>query len=333
MQVKTKLITAGSIVLLSAIFLVFHLVYFRAPEREAGVERFVIAVSQNEFSIVAGRLKKEGFIRSITALNIARRLYGGSIEPGGYKLSKSMNAWEIARTISERPYMRWVTFPEGIRKEQMALILAEEFSWSDEDVKKWITEDTVQAPDYIEGVYFPDTYLISEEEDPQTIARRLRNKFEEKFQEFSKLAEDKNIRWTTLLKIASIVEREASGKTDMPLIAGIIWNRLENDMRLEVDATLQYARDSILFESNFEKDFVWWKPLSSDDRQLDSPFNTYKRKGLPPHPISNPGVSSIEASLNPRKTDCLFYLHDADKITHCSLTFDEHKRNIEKYLR
>src|SRR3989344_80050 len=167
MQIKTKLIVAGSIILLSAIFLVFHLVYFRAPEREAGLKRFVIAVSQNEFSIVAGRLKKEGFIRSITALNIARRLYGGSIEPGGYKLSRAMNAWEIARTISERPYMRWVTFPEGIRKEQMALILAEEFSWSDEDVKKWITEDTVQAPDYIEGVYFPDTHLISEEEDPQ----------------------------------------------------------------------------------------------------------------------------------------------------------------------
>src|SRR3989344_4527675 len=105
MQVKTKLITAGSIVLLSAIFLVFHLVYFRAPEREAGVERFVIAVSQNEFAAVVNRLKKEGFIRSITALNIPR----GSGKnkwlcswrrnfPGATKTSKSGSR----RTLSKR---------------------------------------------------------------------------------------------------------------------------------------------------------------------------------------------------------------------------------------
>ncbi|MFH1565593.1 MAG: endolytic transglycosylase MltG [bacterium] len=112
----------------------------------------------------------------------------------------------------------------------------------------------------------------------------------------------------------------------MPLIAGILWNRLLKEMKLEIDATVQYARGKT------EKG--WWTPIkASDITEIDSPYNTYKYKGLPPHPISNPGINAIEAVLNPIETDCLYYLHDDNREIHCAKTFEEHKANIEKYLK
>ena len=131
--------------------------------------------------------------------------------------------------------------------------------------------------------------------------------------------------WTTGLRLASVVQREAAGKEDMPLVAGILWNRLLKGMKLEVDSTVQYARG--------KTDKCWWAPIKPGDiTEIDSPYNTYKYKGLPPHPIDNPGIDAIEAVLNPTETDCLYYLHDNNGQIHCAKTYEEHKANIEKYL-
>jgi UPF0755 protein len=121
------------------------------------------------------------------------------------------------------------------------------------------------------------------------------------------------------------VQREAANKDDMPLIAGIFWNRLLSDMRLEADSTLQYARGNT--------GAGWWAPISVADKQLNSPYNTYRNAGLPPHPISNPGSEAIAAVLSPSKTKCLYYLHGNDKNIHCAQTYAEHLKNIDKYLR
>ena len=77
----------------------------------------------------------------------------------------------------------------------------------------------------------------------------------------------------------------------------------------------------------------WWAPLASGDRDIDSPYNTYRYAGLPPRPIANPGIEAIRAALYPATTKCLFYLHDANREIHCATTFEEHKQNIEKYLK
>jgi UPF0755 protein len=122
------------------------------------------------------------------------------------------------------------------------------------------------------------------------------------------------------------VQREAANEADMPLIAGIIWNRLLNDppMKLEIDATVQYA----LGESE-----NWWPRIKPADYKTDSAYNTYLHTGLPPHPICNPGLDAIHAALNPDETDCLYYLHDSNGQIHCAKTYEEHKLNIEKYLK
>jgi UPF0755 protein len=135
-----------------------------------------------------------------------------------------------------------------------------------------------------------------------------------------------NTSYATGIKLASIIQREAAGKDDMPLIAGIMWNRLNSDMNLEIDATVQYARG--------KTDTGWWAPVTADDiRNIDSPYNTYKNKGLPPYPIGNPGLDAIEATLHPAETECLYYIHDNNRQIHCAKTLEEHQANIDEYLK
>lgn len=118
--------------------------------------------------------------------------------------------------------------------------------------------------------------------------------------------------------IASLLEREARDFTDMREISGVIWNRLFINMPLQLDATLQYAKGSRANETK------WWPVPVPADKYIDSPYNTYKYKGLPPDPIANPSTESILAALNPISTECLFYFHDNSANFHCSETYEEH---------
>lgn len=318
---KRTIATITTIILLTVVAVFFYLIFFQTTELTTEIERFVVPL--NSSKSVSSLLKENGFIKNTLAFGIASSLRGG-IEEGGYKISKGMTIWQITGVLSEDPYMKWVVIPEGLRKEEIADIIATSLGWSAEEKEKWITTYTSMDFDHTEGVYFPDTYLIPVDEAPLDVAKRLQTKFNEKFAPLAKEAVTENIRWTTLLKLASIVQREANGKEDMPLVAGILWNRLLKNMRLEVDATLQYVRG--------DKGNGWWAPVSKEDKQIDSPYNTYKYSGLPPHPISNPGLEAIKASLHPASTTCLFYLHDKSGDIHCSDTYEEHLQNIDQHL-
>ena len=210
----------------------------------------------------------------------------------------------------------------GIKISELQLNVEPE---SSSQKKKFITVDTTAKSDYTEGVYFPNTYLIPVTESTTDVAARLISKFNENFADYLPQFNAENIKWTTALTMASIVQREAAGSTDMPLIAGILWNRLNQGMSLDVDSTLQYVRGDV--------GKGWWAPISVADKKTDSPYNTYMNKGLPPHPISNPGIAAIDATLNPEKTDCLYYLHDSNHVIHCAATYDEHLQNIQTYLK
>ena len=321
--IRTIAILVGVAIATGAIFL--YLNTFGAPAKTAEIEAFVVALNTDQSTVVE-KLKSEGFIKNARAFGFAFRWAGGdTIASGGYSLSKAMNVWQAADALTRGPSLKWVVIPEGLRKEETAGILAKELGWSDEEKEKWITVYTDSETDYVEGVYFPDTYLIPTDEPPLEVAKRLRARFEEKFAPYAKGALEQNIRWPTLLKLASIVQREAAGREDMPQIAGILWNRLLAGMRLEVDATLQYARG--------DTGSGWWAPITPKDKQLDSPYNTYRHEGLPPHPIASPGIDAISAVLHPKETKCLYYLHDDSGMIHCAETYGEHLENIEQYLR
>ena len=306
---------------------------FGAPQKSAEPERFIIGLGLGQ-SATMEKLQSDGFIKNQFAFKLALFIKGGDkVKPGGYQISKSMNAWTLAKVLTAEPYMKWVIIPEGRRKEQIVDLLAENLGWSDTIKEKWVSVDTAEKSDYLEGVYFPDTYLIPIDEPPLNVANRLINRFNEKFAPLLAEAQKQNVKWTTAVKIASLIERETGGKEDMPLISGIIWNRLLKNMKLDIDATVQYARDTLLYADSPETIVAWWAPITPEDKAIDSKYNTYKYTGLPPRPISNPGLDSLNAVLYPEKTDCFYYLHGADKKIHCAKTYEEHKDNIEKYLK
>jgi UPF0755 protein len=329
-----NLLWATIIGIVLAIIAVFvYVVFFQTAQKNSELEQFTIPNTTVDDSYeIAGLLKEKGFVKSSLAFRIAFSGLSGitsrcvdCIESGAYKISKSMSAYDIANIIKKGPYMEWVTIQEGLRKEEIADILAYTFLWTFEEKDKWINTYTALDYDHTEGVYFPDTYLIPVNEAPLDVAKRLRAKFEEKFAPYAKEAVKQNIKWTTVIKLASIVQREAANKNDMPLVAGILWNRLFKNMRLEVDSTLQYVRGDI--------GKGWWAPITVVDKQIDSSYNTYKNAGLPPHPISNPGIEAIKASLYPATTTCLYYLHDSAGVIHCSDTYEGHLENIKNYLK
>lgn len=352
---KVLIAIAVSLLIVAVVIgLVIYNSYFGAPQANAEPGQVTVPLGSGDFIQLSELLKEKGFIKSETGFKLAYFKTMGigltattcvdCYAPGAYKLSKSMTAWELANMIKKGPYMKWVVIPEGLRKEQIVEILADPLSlnWSEKQKSDWITNFTAMQYDYIEGVYFPETYLIPVDETPLNVANRLRAKFNEKFEPYAKEALAQNIKWDTLLKIASIVQREAAGKDDMPLVAGILWNRLLKGMKLETDATIQYIRDDVIHygkarfdtqPTTYTSDGDWWTPIKVADMDIASPYNTYRNKGLPPHPISNPGLDAINAVLHSTETECLYYLHDSARQIHCAKTYEDHQQNISAYLK
>ena len=286
-----------------------------------GTDQFTVSLSDTPDTI-ATNLLNGGYIKD--ASSFTSLIGSKTISPGAFKISNKMTPVQLLQVLSGKPYMKWVVIPPGLRKEEIAALLASNLGWTKTQTQEWITKDTTTKPEYTEGVYAPDTYLIPVAEAPKDTATRLIAKFNEKFSPYLSQFSAEDVKWTSAITLASIVQREAANTSDMPLIAGILWNRLNQGMALDVDSTLQYARGNI---GN-----GWWAPITVADKKIDSPYNTYTHTGLPPHPICNPSMAAIAAVLKPATTDCLYYLHDKNHVTHCAVTYAEHQANIATYL-
>lgn len=322
-----KLLAVFITLLLLVSLSIIWFTYFDSPGGSTQTQVFVIPQDETDFDI-AKELKKKGLIKNTAGLNFLMDTFalGKYTAPGGYKLSQNMNAWQAMKKITSKEDLTWVTISFCPRKEQVGEKLAKALNWSSDALEKWNTDYTNTKPEYFEGVYYPDTYLIPRDENGAQIANRFINRFNEKFAPFSVEANEKNIKWTTVLKVASLIAREAGGKEDMKIISGVIWNRLNANMLLQIDATMQYTLGK-------QSDGSWWGGISLEQKRSNSPYNSYRTKGLPPTPICSPNTDAIDAALNPEETDCLFYLHDNSKQIHCAKTYTEHKANIEKYLK
>lgn len=249
----------------------------------------------------------------------------GDVAAGGYMLPAGVNLWQACGILAGPPDLLWLIVPEGLRKEEIAGLAAMVFGWDSAQEDQFLSPSFVTPFGLNDGWYFPDSYLVPRGDSPDQVARRMRDRFNERFGILYPQFLHENIANDKALVFASIIQREAASPDDMPLIAGILWNRLRAGMRLECDATLQYAKKR-------ELNSRWWLPVAPEDKAEDSLFNTYRHKGLPPSPICNPGVAALQAVLHPMTTECFFYLHAGGK-THCSVDYDEHRANIERYLR
>ena len=218
------------------------------------------------------------------------------------------------------PSVKYVKVTEGMRKEEITTLMSDTFQWENNDLEAFTGYDQYRDKKF-EGKYFPDVYLVPRNISGQELKTVMNQRFIKKTKNVpNALATTTN----ATLVIASIIQREAAGKNDMNLISGIISNRLKRNMNLQMDATLQYAKGN---EEN-----GWWPNVTPADKKIDSPYNTYKNKGLPPTPIANPGLAALSAALNPQKTNFLYYFHKNGTI-YASATYAEHKRKINLYLK
>lgn len=284
-----------------------------------------VVITKGMTPLEIGRvLEEKGLIRSAYGFALCTKLQGTSrrLIPGEYRLSPTMSLWHIARVIaSGERVARRVTIPEGHTIQQIAeLFSAKGLVDKDEFIatakaqgKRFSDVLPLIASDNLEGYLFPDTYQASKGDDEARIISMMLENFFKRFRA-AKLPDPPGPEYSDYdcLKIASMVEREAKLPSERPVIAGVIYNRLAASKKLQIDATVQYAlgkhKAKLLYE----------------DTLVDSPYNTYLHPGLPPTPVSNPGIASIRAAYQPADTDYLYYFALKDGSHHFSRTYEEH---------
>lgn len=269
-------------------------------------------------SDTADILKAERLITSSFLFKVSAVLLFGAddIKAGEYLVSKHYGPILLALRLIRGEYgierVR-VFIPEGVTVERMGDILSRSLVGFD-------AEEFVRKATPLEGYLFPDTYLFPENAKPAQVIVWLYEHFKERVAPLSSEIKASGHSLEEIIIMASIIEREVRIQEDRRIVSGILWKRISIDMPLQVDAPFVY----IIGKGSAD--------LTRDDLAMDSPYNTYANKGLPPGPIANPGLDAIEAALRPVETEYLFYLSDAQGTTHYARNFEEHKANKALYL-
>ncbi len=172
-----------------------------------------------------------------------------------------------------------------------------------------------------EGKLFPDTYLVPPDFSATDLVKTMTDAYEKNVAPLSTQIAAGTLTENEVIILASIIEREANSPESMNMVSGVLQNRLKIGMALQTDASIEYILNKPL------------KDLTTKDLEVDSPYNTYAHKELPPTPIGNPGLTAIKAVLEPTKSDYLYYITDSDGNFHYAKTFEEHKANVARYLK
>jgi len=289
---------------------------------------------------ITARLQRLGIIRDAELFRLLLRYWGADahIEVGDYTLRRNMSMAEVVSQLQHgRLRAKTVTIREGLRAEEIAHLLASEGLVDQEQFIKLVRDDTfhydflrdrpANAPHTLEGFLFPDTYQFPVNITTTALIDVMLRNFDTRVTlEMRKQALDQGLSLYQALILASIVEREAVVPAERPIIASVYLNRLRKGMYLEADPTVQYAKG---YDAKTGR---WWPQLSLEElRTIDSPYNTFLNPGLPPAPICNPGLASIEAVLSPATTKYLFFHAKGDGSHAFAETFEQHLENQKKY--
>lgn len=266
---------------------------------------------------VANKLSRNHIINSPTAFVALTHVMNvqGDIKNGTYHFSTPMNLFSIVNFLKEgaQDVSMRITFPEGITVKEMAPIISKAIPN--------ITENTfIKVATPYEGYLFPDTYDFSSNETVQQIIKRMRNNFDIRIASITPYIVSSGHSQKDIIIMASLIEKEARTLNTRRTIAGILFNRLHIGMPLQVDAVFS---------------FIFNKPtntLSTKDFHVQSPYNTYIHRGLPPTPIDNPGSDSIFAAATAINTKYLYYITGNDGKMHYSKTLAGHEMNMRRFL-
>ena len=266
---------------------------------------------------VANELNKVGAIGSSFKFRILAYILGGErrLQAGEYALSKPQGALWLAWRIREGQHdikSEKITIPEGFTIKKISALFNEEFPFFDNRAFER------EAP---EGYLFPDTYFMPVTATASSTIRIMRDNFVRKIFDLMPEVEKSGKTLEEIVTMASIIESETNTDEARPIVSGILWKRIAAGLPLQVDAALTYVTGRSSAE------------LTQEDLILTSPYNTYTNLGLPPSPISNPGLESLKAALHPTTTPYLYFLTGDDGKMYYARTFEEHVANKQKYIR
>ncbi len=313
------LITSGVVILLIFFASVSYVSFLGRPVSNNREDFTYFEIKKGEGKRqVADSLKKQGLIRSSLSFSINAYLSKEGLQAGHYKISSSMKQEDILKKFATGDVDAYtITIPEGYRVLQIAKKLSEV---GEVDANKFLN-----SAGGTEGTLFPDTYVIPYGLEESKIIKMFKDNYEKRTQGLRVTEEQ--------LVLASIVEREAIKDDERAKIAAVYKNRTDRNMLLQADPTIRYGIDTQTYLKQKNLNFEFWQPLTKADiNNLNSPFNTYKQKGLPPAPICNPGMKSIQAAQSPEPSfDYLFFFHDKNQVIHFTKTYEEHLKAIQQF--
>jgi len=316
LSLRKKLGLAGLIV--GAFLFTTLVIFFVFPPKDYPVNTFIHVDRGKTVTMIGKELKAKNLIRSVTAFKIFVIVLGGEkrMQVGTYFFKEPMSVITTALKITHR-FLGYkplgINIPEGTSNKKIAKILAKQ-------IKNFDEEDFLKKTEGMEGRLFPDTYFFSPYDTVDDIIFEMNQNWQEQINSLRNELMFSGKSLNQILTMASIIERETRTSEDRRLVSGILWKRISIGMPMQVDATFEYFTNKNTYT------------ITKKEMKIDSPYNTYTNKGLPPTPIANPGLDSIKAALDPTNSDYLYYLTGRDGKMYYAVDFAGHKKNRRLYL-
>jgi len=330
--VKQRIVLPSVFIFSFAVFFVLHMGLLNRNYNSLTGDAVIKITKGDNLRTVAVKLEENQVIYNKYLFIAAGRLFGyqDNLIPGEYKFGNGLTYLNVLNTITDPTIIRTVTLtiPEGLNIRQMARLLQRQIGVDSARFVEEAKNDSlikllgVEAND-LEGYLFPDTYQFQfssvnrEKEIISVLASAFRKKITPEMREEMKA---QNISLKELITMASIVEGETRYEPEKKTIAGVYYNRIKKGMKLQADPTVQY-----ILPGGYKNRLLY------SDLKIESPYNTYLYKGLPPGPINNPGLGSILAALGPEQHKFLYFVAKGDGSHRYAEGYDEHKKNILLY--
>lgn len=278
-----------------------------------------ITIEKGSVRSIARTLKTEGLIRSETYFVFLARISRASqqLKSGTYQLDAGQSSWNLLSRIKKADYQTQavrITFPEGFNVHEMGEAL-------EKAGLPFSKADFVRVAKNHEGFLFPDTYEFTNFQTAEEVIAEMEAHFVKKIEPLMSKIDSSKHSLSDIVKMAAIVEEEAANFEDRKKVAGILWKRIEASMPLQVCSSFVYVNGKSTWN------------LTTEDLAIDSPYNTYKYRGLTPTAITNPGLESIEATVNPVATPYWYFIADEKGKMYFARTYAEHQKNIDRYLK
>jgi len=305
------------LVVIGTLSLYLYLASVRPPDNFP-INELVTVSDGKPLSEISGELEEISVVRSALALRVAVTLMGHEhdVRSGDYLFKEPRGLFSIARAISIGAFglepMR-IRIPEGATTKEMAVIFGGR-------LLRFNSEKFLEAARPLEGYLFPDTYFFLPNATEDLVIRTMRQNFDTQIASIQDKIAASGRPLEDVVIMASLLEREARKMEDRQKIAGVLWNRLNIGMLLQVRAAFLYTLGKGTYQ------------LTTKDLLSDSPYNTYRYMGLPPGPIGSPSMDSLLAAATPIEHKYLYYLADRKGVTYYSKTYEEHLRNKRKYI-